>query len=160
MGIQTLSPLEHATIKVQYVNPPKEGKKKGSVRDTEGDYYGVWIDKLATFEPGGSYEITFRETNGYRDVVAVKPVVQQQKAPNDYTVVRTAAPHEKHSAPANGYYRPTSPRDAERMFVCSILNAFIQTGRIENEGQALARAVNTLREVWGTTFGNDDLTAG
>jgi hypothetical protein len=157
MGIQTLAPLETATVKVQYVNMPKEGKKKGSIRDSEGDYYGVWADKLHDFQAGETYEITFRENNGYRDVVAVKrapaPKVAEEKP---YTVVKTADPRPA----ANGYYRPTSPRDAERMFVCSILNAFIQTGRIENDGPALSHAVNTLRAVWGETFGTDDLAAG
>ena len=66
-------------------------------------------------------------------------------------------PSQQQSAPQqNGFYRPTSPRDAERMFVCSTLNAFIQTGRVDCHVEVLASYVNTLRDVWAATFGSDD----
>ena len=58
------------------------------------------------------------------------------------------------------FYRPTAPRDAERMFVCSTLNAFIQTGRINDDVETLTRAVRDLRQVWAETFGIDDQELG
>ena len=37
---------------VQYVNEPKPGKKKGSIKLDDGNYYGVWPDKLHLFTKG------------------------------------------------------------------------------------------------------------
>ena len=56
----------------------------------------------------------------------------------------------------NGWYRPTHPRDAERMFTCSILNALIEKGYVRDDVDGLKRAVNDLRQVWQETFGADD----
>ena len=74
--------MQTATIQVAYVNPPKPGKKQGSVKDAEGNIYGVWPDKLALFEPGNVYtiEYTTRDFNGqqYHDF---KKMVETQAAP-------------------------------------------------------------------------------
>jgi hypothetical protein len=48
-----------ATVEVAYVNEPKPGKKMGSIKATNGTYYGVWPDKLNLFEPGRTYEIIY-----------------------------------------------------------------------------------------------------
>ena len=44
-------------IEIQYVNPPREGKKTGSVKATDGKYYNVWPEKLDQFIEGQSYEV-------------------------------------------------------------------------------------------------------
>lgn len=59
--------MAQATIKVAYVNPPKPGKKLGSIKDENGNYYGVWPDKLSLFEPGRTYTIEFTEENGFKN---------------------------------------------------------------------------------------------
>ena len=46
------------TIKVQFVNQPKEGKKKGSIKTEDGRYFDVWPNMLSQFSRGESYEIT------------------------------------------------------------------------------------------------------
>ena len=77
--------MQTATIQVAYVNPPKPGKKQGSVKDAEGNIYGVWPDKLHLFEPGNVYtiEYTSRDFNGqqYHDF---KKMVEAQAKPNGY----------------------------------------------------------------------------
>ena len=40
----------HGTI--AYINPPKEGKKKGSVKLEDGNYIGMWPNQLDQFSQG------------------------------------------------------------------------------------------------------------
>lgn len=51
--------MNSATIEVAYVNPPKEGRKMGDVKDTDGQYWKVWPDKLDFFKPGHKYDIEY-----------------------------------------------------------------------------------------------------
>lgn len=71
-----------------------------------------------------------------------------------------AAPRSQPASPAPAssqqYYRPTAPRDAERMFVCATLGHFIDTGRLECSVEELTERVNILRDVWQNTFGADE----
>lgn len=50
-----------ANVTVKYVNPPRPGKKKGSIKTDADEYIGVWPDKLHLFEPGNSYRIIYTE---------------------------------------------------------------------------------------------------
>ena len=52
-----------------------------------------------------------------------------------------------------GTYRETCAKDAERMFTCSILNAFIQAGKVDLNGPQLVNHTLMLRKVWQHTFG-------
>ena len=51
-----------ATIKVQYINQPRPGKKLGSVKTEDGRYFQVWPDKLSSFQPGGTYEVEYESS--------------------------------------------------------------------------------------------------
>jgi hypothetical protein len=54
------------TVKVKYVNQPKEGRKTGSIKTADGEYFDVWPDQLPKFKQGSSYEVEYasREYNG------------------------------------------------------------------------------------------------
>jgi hypothetical protein len=108
------------TMTVKYVNPPKAGKQRGSIKATDGQILGVFADKLHLFEPGSTYEIEYTETisNGvtYRNVKSA-------------TVIAAPADTPTPPAPATFHgYRETSPTDAKRMFVCANLTALIRAG--------------------------------
>lgn len=113
--------MPSATIGVQYVNPPAQGKKMGSIKDANGNYYGVQPGMLGLFQQGGTYEIFFedREFQGktYHTVKTVKPVTQPaaaaQKIVGDVQRART------------------NEADAERMWVCALLGHAIQSGQID-----------------------------
>lgn len=147
---------------------PADGKRPAKVLSTDGDYFTIWPKQahlLSNMHAGGSYEMEYTEDekNGFinRTVQGAKMVAEPQPALRGQYEVAGNRLHVKPDAKpqaqnGNGYYRPTSPRDSERMFVCSILNAFIQTGRIDNDVQTLTRAVADLRQVWADTFGMDD----
>ena len=48
-----------ATINVQYVNPPKPGKKLGNIKTVDGQFYGVDPTQLGQFSPGMAYTIEY-----------------------------------------------------------------------------------------------------
>lgn len=142
--------MSTATITVKYVNAPKEGKKKGTIKTVDGQMYGVWADKLSSFQPNGVYEIeyTSEEWNG-QTYHTVKSATSKGSAP----------PTAFGRRPGGNTYRETSLRDAERMFVCSILNAFIQAGQVKSEPGVIEQHINMLRDVWHETFGADPTTS-
>ncbi len=156
-------------------------RNPGKIKLTDGKILKAFPDKLQLVQDGGSY--TFQcAPEEYKGVITPKVLaiqaVPREMVPQHYghntdnypgrqaQAVRPSpqpqrtAPVQHHHEPApqngNGNYRPTHPRDAERMFCCSILNAFIQTGRINNDVAALTDAVTKLRQVWQETFGLDD----
>lgn len=130
------------TITVKYVNQPRPGKKQGSVKDDNGTIYGVYPDKLSLFQPNATYEIEYKDSEWqgktYHNIVSVKPAGGLSPAPQSN---------------GGGNYRPTSPVDAERMYVCSLVNAGIQAGRIDFSEGAIEAATNAARNAWRNTFG-------
>jgi hypothetical protein len=158
--------IEHGTITVQRIIPAKGPGKSAAIKDVDGMLFGVWPDKLGLVRDGETYEIEFTSTvkQGvtYRDIKTIRAATPAAASPSQFTAPRqstpsaAAQPEAKQAGSNQPYYRPTSPRDAERMFVCSTLNAFIQTGRVECHRQMLTEYVNELRLVWQQTFGKED----
>lgn len=147
--------MPSATITVKYVNPPKPGAQKGSVKDINGDYYSVWADKIGQYQPNATYIIDYDEDTG-RDGRVWKTI----RSHTSNGVPPTPAPSSGgYSGPrrsAGNTYRETSQRDAERMFVCSLLNASIRAGVVGINATDLVPAVNALRDTWDATFGAED----
>jgi hypothetical protein len=141
-------------ITVQAINFPPEGKKRGTIRTTEGQTLGVWPEKISLFRQGGTYDVAIEERNfngaTLRNITDARPLATPPAA---------AAEQQANTGNGNagnggnaGYYRPTAPVDAERMFVCSILNAFVQAGKVELEPRSLAAATMMLRRLWAYAF--------
>jgi hypothetical protein len=133
------------TMTVRYVNPPKPGKQRGSIKGTDDQIVGVFADKLHLFREGETYEIEYTETsaNGttYRNVKSA-------------TAVEAPAPtSEAAASPAYSSYRETSPTDAKRMFVCANLSALIRAGEVKNDKASLWNATQLLCSLWDHTFG-------
>lgn len=138
------------TITVQYVNPPKPGKKKGSVKSVAGKTYGVWPDKLDLFQPGGTYvvEVEQNEFNG-QTYYGVKRVIGGPPAGGSNG---TAAP----ATEPMGARRQTDDATAERIYVCGIVNAAVP-GLLDKgslNGVALVKLTNEARQAWRQTFGD------
>jgi hypothetical protein len=131
------------TIRVQYVNAPKHGKKKGTIKTTDGKLFGVWADALSGFTPNETYAVEYveQEWRGQTYRTITKATVQ----PNG-----TADPQ---PGPSRNTYRETSPGDAERMFVCSLLNAEIGAGKLALNTKELIEAIERTRAAWAKTFG-------
>src|SRR5450631_2557537 len=52
------------TITVAKVETPAAGRKQGTVHDTKGARWKVWGDKLANYNVGSTYDITYK-TNSF-----------------------------------------------------------------------------------------------
>jgi hypothetical protein len=171
------------TMTIAYINPPKPGKQRGSIKGTDGRFLGCFADKFHLFEIGQTYDVEYNEVpmNGtilktVKSATLIEP--EPQPAPQPPPVRRTAASPASASgrtvvgeaspaaAPpaspstAGNTYRETCPKDAERMFVCSTLNAFIQAGKVHLEPEQLAAATTMLRRLWQYAFnGNGGILA-
>lgn len=71
--------MPEAVVVAQYVNQPQAGKKHGSIKTPEGQYYGVPPAMLGLFKPDGTYKIFYesREFQGktYHTVKTVSEVM-------------------------------------------------------------------------------------
>ena len=135
-------------IEVAEKHPAAPGKKVATGAAAGGAKFDIWPEQLANVQVGGRYdvEITDREYNGrvYRKITKAVPVN------GTATTVAAQASSTQHK---NGNYKPTAPHDSERMFTCSLLNAFIRAGQIEPIEDHLVRAIDVLRRAYRRTFG-------
>lgn len=169
------SALQTATVTVKYVGPPKEGKQYGFIKAMDNSTWPVKADRIREFEADNDYEIAWTEaSNGFKNIIGVKRIAPeappQRPAQRGQFEQFEAAPQARNgaaastapktAAPANGYYRPTAPRDSERMFTCAIAGHWIDTGRVEMTEDAMVELVTMLRDVYARTFGADDTVGG
>jgi hypothetical protein len=133
------------TMTVKYVNPPKAGKQRGSIKGADDQILGVFADKMHLFEPGSTYDIEYTET--------VSSGVTYRNVESATAVAAPAAP--ANAAPSSGHntYRETSANDAKRMFVCANLSALIRAGEVKNDKASLWNATQLLCSLWDHTFG-------
>ena len=79
---------KQATVTIQFVNPAKQQGKPASIKDTDGQFFSVWPDKLAQFQPGETYDIEYTEkvVNGvvYRNVKNAAPSGSMSPAPSNF----------------------------------------------------------------------------
>jgi hypothetical protein len=139
--------------------PYKEGDPKGKVVDTDDNKWGVFADKLDLYQEGGTYDIEYdhwhnqRDGKVYHTIVKSSPV-GEAPLPMSQQLRPTHTPAPK----PNGHIAPrqrTDPTDAERMFVCANLVAFIKVGKVGDSTVDMVGSVNMLRDVWRNTFGAD-----
>lgn len=145
------------TAIIKYVNPAKDGRKP-SVKTEDGVTYQCKDHQIALFQQGRTYKIEYsgeREFNGktYRNVESAAPVETAGLGSGASSSTGAASPSMA-SHQGHGYKTSTSPEDSERMFVCSLMNAFIQAGKIEPEQGRVITAVNVLRGAYRATFGS------
>lgn len=121
-----------ATVTVSYVNPPKPGKKMGSIKC--GDvYYGVWPDKLSLFQAGQTYNIEYTEDNGFKNF---KKLANGASSGHISTFVPKAAASHKSDA------------KAEEMFVMGFMNRCYQGACSVPSQTQLVSEMLTLRNAW------------
>ena len=127
---------------------------------SRSEFKGVNQNTIRAFKligdvgPAPANFITREEIEAQRQPRAAQAVPTNLRG--EYSVVETAPQQAPKAAPAgNQYYRPTAPRDAERMFTTATLGHFIDRGTVTLDARVIADAVNILRDVWQGTFGAD-----
>lgn len=138
-------PTTRMTIK--YVNEPKEGKSRGSIKATDDTFLGCPQALLKLFEKGKTYDVTYSESGEWKTVTGATEVETERP--------RLAA---SNPSPTSQTKYETCAKDAERMYVCSLVNAFIQAGKIEPTAEHVTKATNAMRVAWQRTFGGQDGT--
>jgi hypothetical protein len=146
------------TLTVKLINPPGS-TGRGSIVGTDDQRLGIFPEKVALFEVGKTYEVEYVETdrNGktLRNVKSAKPIAAASPQQGQQTAAASQP-----SGSGNGYYRPTSPEDSERMFVCATLTALIRAGEVKNDKAQLFHTTNMLRLLYQHTFANGSTGAG
>lgn len=125
-----------ATIEVAYVNQPKPGKKKGSVKAANGEIYGVWPSDLGRFQVG--QQITFN----YEESTFNGQTYKSAKFP------KGAPPAPTPMAASSG------PAKSEEMFVMGVIGRTLQgTGSFPDPVE-LTNWVKAARMAWRDGFSN------
>lgn len=153
--------------------------KPGRIKLTDGKSLSAFADKLQMVEYGRTYDFGCErnEVNGviYHNVKAVRETTAEaqlrQTRAQAQNGAQNAAPRQ--SAPieppqhehrpnnggnGNNYFRPTSPKDAKRMFICSQLNAIITSRQIDLDANSIAATIEMLTDAYDRTIGLDDRT--
>lgn len=106
-----------ATIKVDFLNPPKGKGVSWNIKTPDQTYYGIGPDLKNQVQQGGTYEVEYKENGRYKDITKV------------LGQVAASAPG---ASAGNNTYRRTDPIDACRMYVTAVTTAFIKAGKVPN----------------------------
>ena len=123
-----------AEITCQYVNAAKPGKKMGSIKSSEGDYYYCQQHLLNLFSVGEVCKVEFTE----------KP---KDGGGTWKTLVTKLGGPMKGPAPMRA---STSPKDSEQIFVTALLKEMVE--KTDSSVTLLAKG-NMLKGVYGQLFG-------
>ncbi len=134
--------VKEAVITAAYVNPPKPGKKNGTIKGADEI---LWLAKppiLAQFQQGGQYKIS------YEEYTIQGTSFKEIKAAEQVGVAPTATGSRSSARQDDGL--------AERIFVCGAINATLSNPTIDplklSHGESVG-LVRHWRDVWANTFG-------
>lgn len=136
---QPAKELKQIEITCQYVNAPKPGKKLGSIKTSEGEFYGVEPSLLGIFSKGEVCIVEYTESpktgggvwkNIKRKVSSTPTALQRE--PVQYPRARS------------------NPADSEQIFTTALLKEVYNKDMTALE---LVEEINKLRKVWKNTFG-------
>ena len=141
--------MNTATIKVQHVFPPKEGKQYGAIKGANNESWPVKAERIREFEPGNSYELAYTESNnGWRNIIGVKKIVVEApaKAPvqGNFTQV-DMRPQQ------NGQAHLHAGKD-EQIFTMGGLFRDIEANRVGSSEDELVERTVLWRNVWRRAF--------
>jgi hypothetical protein len=155
--------MGNATITVKKVWPPfKPDDLKSNIEATTGQRYAAWLtskDPNAPthdkFQEGATYEIEYTTFHSKKNNQEYYTIAKAMPAPSPSGMLAGARPQTNGDIARNVVIprQPTAPADSERMFTCSILNAFIQAGKVELAESDLYAAIQTIHGTYESTFG-------
>ena len=124
-------------ITCQYINPPKEGKRRGNIKSAEGEYY--WTDgtMLKRFSKGEvctiEYDTAPKDGGGEWRTIKRK--------------ISTSA-----AAPAPNFRSQTSPKDSQQIFVTALLKEMVSA--TDTQASVIAKG-NFLKAAYQALFGTE-----
>lgn len=136
--------MPQSEITVQFVNYPKEGKRNGSIKSSEGDYYWGSETTLKQFQKGEVCTIEWNTDDSgkwkriVKKISSVPPVLAAGKS----------------TSVGRGEWRPMAhPVDQEQMFVGNLLRERPLLKQPAIEVTDLIEEINLLRDAYRNTFG-------
>lgn len=119
-----------AEVTVQYVNPPRGRARSGSIKGTDGAYYGIdWPGMQNDFQPGSTYKVEYEQNGQFRNVKSAKLVTEEAAPAPSPSAVRRA---------------DVSPDTARRMFVGACMHGYGNTPNLTS--QMVADKIAVLEE--------------
>jgi hypothetical protein len=135
-----------ATITPQWINAPKPGAKSGSIKDINGDYWGVRPDDLSQFTSGVPTEIEYTERE-YQGKIYKN--IQRLKNPHSQGAHPGPAPA---SRPNGVGFRPSmAPKDAQEARISLLCQAYAQAGIVPSAQDVETLVMNVTRGVANAT---------
>lgn len=141
--------MPSATIIAAKVFPPKAGKKRGTIVTPDEVLYGAMPPILNKVQPGGAYDIEYKEDHfqgkTYLVIEQISPAKNQPQAP-----APSAGPSQQ------ARYGVTDDKKSEQIFVCGAINATLGNAAVDPKNVSageLLELVNRLRYAWANSFG-------
>jgi hypothetical protein len=158
-----------ATITVASI---RHNPKLSKITTPEGDEFAFWSDKADKLglEEGRTYNIEVNHWEG-KDGRTVPVIVKtkrvtlgvQQRASAEPVPFTSGAFRPAPGSPLatpqtnSNFYRPTHPRDAQRMFVTKLLGDALTSKAVPFDLPNMTAAANVLMEVWRRTIGREEM---
>jgi len=132
------------TVTVRYVNPPKPGKKWGSIKTVDDEYIGCAPKDLAKMSEGNTYTVTY-------EVLANSgaKMLRSIDAGSAPATNGAAAPR------SNGSYGKKTPEEESRMFAMGhcIEAGLVVEGLNMADASDIAKMIQTLETAWMMAHG-------
>ena len=124
-------------ITVAKVEKPAEGRKQGTVHDTKGGRWKVWADKLASYNVGSTYDVTYKVNNfnGQTFNVIENMVMKAAGTPQQVQAAATT-------------YTQADDKKSDDIAVQAIVKSYIEVGAVPLGGAELAHALRTAYSEW------------
>jgi hypothetical protein len=168
-------PLTQIIGTVVFKSPAPAPNRSGKLKLEDGKILSAFPDKLVLVEVGGTYDfgcvVTEKQGVNYHDVKVVRPAPQapqpSHRAQPELAQSRPQPQQQQRSAPMDqastqqrkpppDYNRQTHPVDSRRMFICSQLNAMIQSRQLVLDTVPIIEAIDMLIRAYDQTLGQED----
>jgi hypothetical protein len=138
-----------ATIIPAYINAPKPGAKSGSIKDQNGDYWGLRPEDMSQFAVGVPAEIVYTERE-YQGRVYKN--IQTLKSPHSTGQHPGPAPALKPPQTNGVGFRPSmAPKDAQEARISLLCQAYAQAGIVPSAQDVETLVMNVTRGVANAT---------
>ena len=135
-------PLLTSTLTAQYVNAVKPGKKMGSFKDAEGNYWFAYPSDLMRVVQGDSITVEYTEAQGDRGlsrfITKLVAINGNQPAPPPSPTQAAPQQDERNPPPPNQPPKPAAASatgaelQAESIFVTGIVGRTMQSGQFSS----------------------------
>jgi hypothetical protein len=131
--------IHQAIVEVRYADPPREGKKRATIKTPAGEVYFLKPEHLGLFRKGRRYRIDYTESDWQgRPIRNIVKFEAEAPAP-------TSIPQDSPKGAGDA-----SPAEAD--FVSRCLAASIASCSVGRSKEERLAAVKMLREVWREGF--------